>query len=367
MKIFDEILENYQLPYTFKDDIIEEELLFFDIETTGLFAKTSNLYLIGCAYKEGNDWHIKQFFAENPSEEGTVIEAFFALANGYKHLIHFNGNHFDLPYVAARCEALSLPHTFDNFSGIDIYKRIAPYKYFLKLSNCKQKTIEGFLGIGREDMYSGGELIEVYKEYVESPSEEGLKLLLIHNLEDMKGMLQIVSILSYADLFNGEITVKKVQINSYADINGIIQKELLMRLCPATALPTAVSFMCNNCYFTGNNDTATLKVPLYEEEMKYFYSNYQDYYYLPEEDLAMHKSVATFVDKDCREKATAKNCYTRKQSTYLPQWDYLFEPFFKRDYASKELYFELTDELKADREAFKTYAAHVLEMMVKNF
>ncbi len=367
MKFFEKSLENFVLPYTFEEPIKEEEILFFDIETTGLLAKSSNLYLIGIAFKTDNNWEIQQFFAENPTEESAVIASFFDFAKGFKYLIHFNGNHFDLPYITQKCELLSLPYNFDNFSGIDLYRRISPYKYFLKLPNCKQKTIEYFMGIGREDMYTGGELIKIYNDYVNVPSDEHLNLLLLHNLEDMQGMLNIVAMLSYGDLFNGKIRAKKVQINSYQDINGILQKELLMKLHLQFPLPVATSFMSNNCYFTGNLDGATIKVPLYEEEMKYFYTNYKDYYYLPEEDMAIHKSVGAFVDNDCREKATAANCYTRKYAVYLPQWSYVFEPFFKRDYHSSELYFELTDELKADRDAFTEYAQHILDMMLNNY
>ncbi|MBQ8041431.1 MAG: ribonuclease H-like domain-containing protein, partial [Lachnospiraceae bacterium] len=171
MKIFDEILEGFVLPYHFTEDIKEEDLLFFDIETTGFTAASSTLYLIGCAYKEGEQWHIKQFFGENTSEEADIIHCFFELANNYKHLIHFNGNHFDIPYITQKCAQLALPYSFDNFSGIDIYKRISPYKFFLKLPNCKQKTIEHFLGIHREDLYTGGELIKIYKDYTENPSK----------------------------------------------------------------------------------------------------------------------------------------------------------------------------------------------------
>ena len=49
-----------------------------------------------------------------------------------------------------------------------------------------------------------------------------------------------------------------------------------------------------------------MRVPLYEEEMKYFYSNYKNYYYLPDEDTAIHKSVASYVDKKYRVQATPK-------------------------------------------------------------
>jgi hypothetical protein len=41
----------------------------------------------------------------------------------------------------------------------------------------------------------------------------------------------------------------------------------------------------------------------------------------------------------------------------------VFSPFFKKSYDDKELFFELTDELKTQREVFNLYAHHVLEMM----
>ena len=77
----------------------------------------------------------------------------------------------------------------------------------------------------------------------------------------------------------------------------------------------------------------------------------------------MHKSVASYVDKEHRTQATAATCYTRKFSSYLPQWDIQVEPFFKRDYKSGELFFELTDERKKDRALFSVYASYLLNKM----
>ena len=137
-----------------------------------------------------------------------------------------------------------------------------------------------------------------------------------------------------------------------------------MKLSLPTPLPKEISCNANFCYFIGKESTGALKVPLYEEELKYFYSNYKYYYYLPIEDVAIHKSIASFVDKENRVQARAHTCYTRKYSSYLPQWDVLFEPFFKRDYKSPELFFEITDSFKKDRKAFQTYALHILKKMV---
>lgn len=343
------------------------ELLFLDIETTGFTAKTSCLYMIGCAFYEDGCFQIRQWMAEAYEEEKDVLAAFLAFAASRKYLVHFNGNNFDLPYLTQKAAEYALPCDFSSFTGIDLYRRISPYKFFLHLPNCKQKTIEQYLGIGREDLFTGGELIGIYHDYVKSPSELSRKALLTHNREDVAGMLRILPILSYYDIFNGEIHARKVQANYYTDYTGKRRQELLMTLTLPSPLPIPLSASIGGCYFKGEGSEACLKVPIYEEELRYFYANYKDYYYLPTEDVALHKSVSGFVDREHRVQATAATCYTRKFSLYLPQWELLFTPFFKRDYKSKELFFELTEELKKDRQAFTTYARHVLDMMSQTF
>ena len=367
MKISEEILEHFSISYPLERIAPLERILFLDIETTGFTAKSSYLYLIGCAYYQSGRWHTIQWIAENYSEEAAVLDAFFSFAKPYEYLIHFNGNNFDLPFLSQKCLQLSLPYSFEGMTGIDLYKRIRPYKFFLKLPNCKQKTLEQFLGIHREDVFSGGELIGIYHDYVKSPSEFAQKALFLHNADDIRGMLETLPMLAYYDLFNSSPRAKKVQANSYRDLNGHSRKELLITLQLPTALPKQISASAGGCYFYGVGREASLKVPMYEEELKYFYSNYKDYYYLPAEDIALHKSVAGFVDKSHRIPATAANCYTRKYSSYLPQWELIFEPFFKRDYKSKELFFELTDEMKKDRDSFTAYASHVLSMMASSY
>lgn len=344
-----------------------DKILFIDIETTGFTAKSSCLYLIGAACYDNGCWHIRQWFAEKYEEEKELLESFFSFASSFTHLVHFNGNNFDLPFILQKCEGYGLPYNFDAFEGIDLYRRISPYKFFLNVPNCKQKTLEAFLGINRQDVYSGGELIGVYHDYVKNPSNYTLDLLLLHNSDDMRGMLHLTVLLAYHDLFNKPLGAKKVWSNSYQDYHGMERHELLMKLSLPTALPKPLSTMCNGCYFSAEGKGGLLKVPIHEEEMKYFYSNYKEYYYLPAEDMAMHKSVSTFVDKEHRVQATAATCYTRKISSYLPQWDVLVEPFFKRDYKSKELFFELTEERKKDRRLFSEYASYILNKMANTY
>lgn len=367
MQIINRTLESFSIDYPLERIAPLEKFLFIDIETTGFTAKSSSLYLIGTAFYTEGSWQLRQWFCETPAEESAALNAFFDFAADFTHLVHFNGNNFDLPYLLQKCEQHRLPHNFDRFEGMDLYKRISPYKAFLHVPNCKQKTLETLLSISREDRFHGGELIEVYRYYLESPSEDARSLLLLHNSDDMQGMLQLLPLLAFYDLFNGNIRAKKVQANSFVDYHGQEKQELLMKLALPAPLPIPLSNLANGCYFSGERGEGILKVPLYEEEMKYFYAGYKDYYYLPVEDIALHKSVSSFVDPAHRTQATAATCYTRKYGLFLPQWDVLVEPFFKRDYKSHELFFELTDERKTDRELFSRYAQHLLGKMAKTY
>lgn len=362
-----------------------EDFLFIDIETTGLSPKSADIYLIGCAYHDNGNWHVCQFFAETPDQEKEILEAFIEFSREYKILIHFNGDRFDIPFLLAKFEKYELPNPFAHMSSLDIYKEVKPYKKQLGLLDCKQKTIELYLGIQREDKYDGGKLIPIYQDYTVSKDAEKLKLLMLHNFEDVKGMFDVLTMFKYKEFFNSfsklpkeavrtdaeipaseellemlPVRAKKVQANYYNDIDGTQKKEVYMKLSVPKPLPSSLSGNLDGCYFKIDGTEAVLRVPLYETTLKYFYSNYKDYYYLPQEDTALHKSIASFVDKDYRVKASPENCYTKKEGQYLQEWNLCFAPFFKSDYNDKNIFFDLNENMKKSRFAMSLYACHVI-------
>jgi len=88
-------------------------------------------------------------------------------------------------------------------------------------------------------------------------------------------------------------------------------------------------------------DQLKVSIPMYEGELKHFFKDYKNYYYLPAEDQAYHKSVAEFVDKSAREQAKARTAYIKKTGTFIPVYgDMPVDPdyIFKEDYSSKQLY-----------------------------
>lgn len=357
------ILGDINTDYPIGDIYSLEITAVIKIETTGFTAKNSILYLIGCGYYDDGSWKTAQWFAESPEGERELLVSFFEFIGRFKYLFHFNGNNFDLPFILDKCREYRLPYSFDEFSGIDLYKRTVPLQKFLHLSNCKQKTIERFLGTKNADIPEGEKQLVMYHDYLENPAATSKESILGRNREDIKSIIGLFPMVGYYGIFSEDIDVIKVQARSYKDINGLSHRELFMKLELPSPIAKEISSYFNGVYFTAGGRIGAIKVPVYEGELKYFYSNYEDYYYLPDEDTAIHKSIATYAAKQHREQAKASTCYTRKESSYLPEWTALIRPIFKKSYKDKECFFEITPELKKDRKAFKQYAIHLLSLM----
>ena len=159
----------------------KEKIIYFDIETTGFSRKYCIVYLIGCMYYSGDELCYTQWLAENFNDEANVLMAFNKFIKDFDTVIHFNGNSFDIPFVTERGKKYNLEFDFDNYQSIDIYKPVSKLNHILKMENNKQKSFEKLLGINRSDPFSGGDLIEVFKHYVESKDERLLFPLLLHN------------------------------------------------------------------------------------------------------------------------------------------------------------------------------------------
>ncbi len=334
-----------------------EELLFFDIETTGFSGDYHQVYLIGCVYFTRISAHFIQWFADSKEAETEVIDSFFAFAKNYQTLVHFNGDTFDIPFIEKRCHALTLPHSFEHLESIDIYKRIKPYKKYLGLENLKQKSIETFLDITRDDKYTGGQLIEVYTEYLQTKDPYLLKLLLLHNEDDLKGMPQLLPILHYSDFFNQDFSLIEMKKASGES------PRLLLTLCcdESTCLPISIVASVPSYAIKADKNMLTLSIRLYEGTLKYFYPNYKDYYYLIYEDTAIHKSVGEYVDRDAKVKATKETCYTKKSGTFLPQPEPFWTPDFKNSCKDKTCFFEFCPDCFSDSETLNRYIHRLLK------
>lgn len=343
MKVIKEIMKKPTFSAIFPHD--KKEILFFDIETTGLSPKVSSLYMIGAMYYDAaaKCYQMVQWFADDYKSEAKILTAFLDLLEKYTYLYHFNGKTFDIPYIINKCEkhdiALSshcekILHDTEGSYSVDILACIRGIKKKLSINKANQTALEVWLGIHREDKYNGGELIPVYSKYIQhlrlkpEKAPELEHLLLLHNKDDMGGMLEVASILNYKTLFTDFTPNNK----SIKDITFTENGKISISFVHDLHLPRAVTLDIlypKSVLFEAETFTAELRlsemdgcleIPIFKGILYHFYDNYKDYYYIPKQDTAIHKSVISSYayDKEDIKKATRNTCYQKQEGFFIP-------------------------------------------------
>ncbi|MDC7287203.1 ribonuclease H-like domain-containing protein [Blautia schinkii] len=275
--------------------------LFYDIETTGLSRNSTFLYLIGAIVFEEDNWQLHQWMCENEQEESLLLQTFSTFAQSYNCTIQYNGNHFDQPYIEARCRLHGIPVPFEEIPSLDLYQELKPVKALLKLPKMRQPDLEAFLDTQNREYCDGRECIKLYRSFLKKKDTRARETVLGHNEEDLIGLGRICTVLSYLSLYEGTYEVTSAQYDG---------EKLLLHLSLEQALPKCFSNGSDEFYITGEGTDVRLSITTYTGRVRQYYENYKDYDYLPGEDMAVPKSLSAYLDKSLKEPATAANCYT---------------------------------------------------------
>jgi hypothetical protein len=293
--------------------------LFYDIETTGLSKKTTHLYLIGALSFEEHGWMLHQWFAEQPEEEPQVLTEFLHFVRRFSHVVHFNGNRFDAPYLIERCNVHGLSCSIQTLEALDLYQYTKPYKTLLQLNHLRQSDLETFLGLPERRYPDGKDCITHYKSWCREGDVHARDLTLGHNEEDLTGLLLLIRLLSYEGLAKKLWTLQACSLST---------DELLFTLTLQYPLPAPVSGGIPGLYLKAEDTSLKLLCHSRKGRLQQFYINYKDYEYLPAEDCAIPKSLAAYMDKGLRQKATPENCYT----WFAINEDFIHNPEKQRQY-----------------------------------
>lgn len=390
-----------------------EQLLLFDIETTGFSPKNSYCYMIGYCYVQNSIWHYRMLFNEDGRSEYAILQEFLQVLRHYQLLIHYNGDQFDIPFLTEKIRQYqSLGLSVENSSelsrlhSLDLYKIIKPYRQGLNLPNLKLTTIEHAMGFVRSDQYNGGELIHIYKEYLKTSAPELEQHLYQHNYEDILAMIPMLQLLNYTVLANAGCeqlhidvlsslkesaspssdTREQERSQSQSDAQKSSQQTtkeqnaapacIVLEFSLPSVLPFPYHIETQGVQIQCEYQNGRIIIPLIHAELRYYIPNYQDYYYLPIEDQVIHKSIAAYVDSAFKEKAKKNNCCLKKTGYYLPV-PHLFkdseslssrlhtkntEPpkFYQETPQSKNIYMEYEDSLIQDQTFFHAYIQALL-------
>ena len=277
----------------------KQQPLFFDIETTGLSADISAITLIGCCDMDGN---ITQWFNEDGFSQKQILSDFLTFIKSYDTLITFNGKTFDLPFLSSKIKELKLNASFDHYEHLDLYQILKPYKNLWGLKNFRQKNLEEYLGFHRTDKLSGKKLIKTYQNYLEKGDTKDKEAVLLHNREDLLGLRNIYSLMSYPALLDGKFT-----LSSYSIENDEFHAYLNLD----HEVPVCGNYKKSGICLTLKHSNAVLTYPLDDGHLKHYHRDYKNYYYLPMEDLVIHKSMKSFVDTSSLVRADKDNCYSK--------------------------------------------------------
>lgn len=340
-----------------------EEICFFDIETTGLSPQTSNVYLIGLGYYEDDSFKVIQWFANDYNSEKEMILSFLNYIQSYKVLMQYNGNTFDIPYLKWKCDRHRIDASILNdVRHIDLFSLLRRFGDMLGLENKKLKTFEHYIGLDRDDTFNGGELVDVYAEYManrflgDEKNDMLLNLLLLHNYEDVTGLSQ-VSVLMFLREIN------RLEVKYIGHETAASNDYLIVRYSCKVPYNCTVNLK-KNVICTFVDDTIILKIPIVRCSMKYFFENYKEYYYMTVEEKIMHKSVAIYADASVRRKAKKSECFVEHDGYYVPvnkhgcfSNDY---HVFKEDYTSKDYYILLDDWSGNEGAFFEKYFSQIM-------
>ena len=342
-----------------------DKICFFDIETTGFSREYNICYLIGAVYTKNGKTFYNQWLAESDSDEASILSAFNEFVKDYDYIIHFNGDSFDIPFITERAARLGTALDLSHMTNLDLYKIAKNCKPLLCLTDYKQKTIEHFLGIHREDMYSGGELIEVYKEFsrlnASAKKDEYKIILLLHNHDDIEGMTRLLPLISYYALIQNAYDYESSTIENVVTADRKPERSLMISCALPVSVPVDRHICTEDIHLMLINNRLILSIPVNTCEMKYFYKDYRNYYYLPSEDEAIHKSIAQYVDSSNRVKCTAANCYTRKTGAFVPEFGGTNTPVFKKSFSDSLSYICLDDTFLSDPDQSRLYCQSVIK------
>lgn len=173
------------VPSTFVP-IRPDNVLFLDLETTGLGAGTGNVpFMLGIAYYEDNHYVVRQSIIRHPAEERAMLADLKARLPQFQYLVTYNGRTFDWPLIQSRF--------IMNGFGSKVWEPLHldflhPSRSIWRntLVSCKLSYVEEErLGVFREDDLPGSEAPGRYFAYLADGDPKPLLDVFRHNEIDM--------------------------------------------------------------------------------------------------------------------------------------------------------------------------------------
>ena len=148
----------------------------------------------------------------------------------------------------------------------------------------------------------------------------------LHNKKDLLGLYKIYSLMSYPALLDKNFSVNSATIQN---------KQLIVNLKLSMDVPITCEYEKDGIHLILDHLHATLYCPMIDGCLKHHHRDYKNYYYLPKEDLVIHKSMKSFVAAKSLIRASMDNCYSK----FVPSEAFLSNETDLLSFCSDTIYF----------------------------
>lgn len=174
-------------------ELFPQDYIFFDTETTGLAGGSGTyIFLLGVGFYRDNTFIIRQYFLPDYKNEAYFLNAVLKEFKTFKGLISYNGKSYDVPLLKTRFIMNRMPfQDFDEKVHLDL---LHPARRLWKKSvgPCSLQSIEkNVLGFARENDVPGGDIPNLYFNFMRNKQFEPLVPVLKHNVIDILTMIAI--------------------------------------------------------------------------------------------------------------------------------------------------------------------------------
>lgn len=248
VKIDSKVVKNYDM----------NSIAYFDIETTGFEKDKDHIILISLGhFNEAGDFTIKQYFAEELTDEVEVMYAFASDLNRFDRWCSYNGLAFDEPFILRRMQKNNIIFTQPS-QHIDLYRMIRPYYRQLGMERCNLKTVEKFLGVEREDQIDGGMSVELYYQYLDTKNEELKDILMLHNYEDVLNLPRIFTLIYKVENSNEVVRDDCITEKQLKFLKSLIKKNRIEITCELEKISKKAASKAIDALLKGINDSLVL-------------------------------------------------------------------------------------------------------------
>ena len=179
----------------------------------------------------------------------------------------------------------------ESMTSADLEEMMRPYKKLLSVS---------------------GEGLSGWKTYLGQP---------VRNAGSADRQERVLGTLCAIDELFRRPRLKNTAVEEQTDCSGETVQYCCMRLKISMKLPRPISVLRRDIFLFARDTDALLKIPVYDGFLRVYYPDYENYWYFPAEDMAVHENLARYADPTHRKKASVDTAYTKVPADAAAAWN----------------------------------------------